>query len=685
MIRIFSLTLLISWVATSQAQESMPDSLKTIKGDEVTVSAERPFSAASDAEFRAADLQLRPKNSAQDMLRIVPGLFIAQHAGGGKAEQIFLRGFDCDHGTDINISVDGAPVNMVSHGHGQGYADLHFVIPETIEKVEVEKGPYFARFGDLATAGAVTFHTFDQLEGNIVKVETGTAQYAPEIQNRAFTTYRALALLQAPIASDKLHAYFGAEIYRTQGYFDLPQNFDRLNLIAKATGDIGEDGKLSASLLTFSSGWNANGQIPERAVGQGLISRFGSLDSTEGGATSRTSGIISYTSGGMSPFRLSGSFTDYHFRLYSNFTFFANDSLRGDEIEQTDSRSVVSLRGESEQVWQSGSAILKMLIGANLRSDNIEVGLFHDSARARLETKVDAVIHQTQVGPYIQQEIIFPGVQIQAGLRVDYFNFDVADRLSPSTGPNGIVHALVASPKLNVALPLGESVTLFGNSGFGFHSNDARAIVSTPGENVIPRAFGMEFGARLGHTADFISGSMSLWRLDLESEFVWGGDDGTTSAAGRTRRQGIDMELRVTPLSWLAIGADMTLAKGVLRDEPVGENFIPLAPNMTLTANLLAHFEDFSAALRLRSIDDRPAIEDNSVRAKGYSVFDLSTSYRIGRIELFANIENVFNVQWNEAQFDTDARLRGESGITSDLHFTAGTPRSLRLGVGYKF
>ncbi|MFI5264060.1 MAG: TonB-dependent receptor, partial [Candidatus Kapaibacterium sp.] len=420
------LLLLIS--SSALAQDAKNDSLKKVSGEEVTVSAERPYSAASDAEFRAADLELRPKNSAQDMLRVVPGLFIAQHAGGGKAEQIFLRGFDCDHGTDINISVDDAPVNMVSHGHGQGYADLHFVIPETIERVDVAKGPYFARFGDLATAGAVGFNTYDELKENIVKVEAGTAEYSPEIKNRAFSTWRGLALVQAPFSTDKLHAYFGAEVYMTNGYFDLPQDFNRINLFAKATGEIGEEGKLSASLLTFSSGWNANGQIPERAVSEGLISRFGSIDSTEGGATSRTSAIIKYTTGGTSPFTLTGSVTDYRFRLFSDFTFFATDSVRGDEIEQTDARTVIALRGESLKTWMAGDAIMKTRIGANLRSDNIDVGLYHDSARTRLSTTVDAFIHQRQVGPYAEQEIIFPGIQIQAGVRLDYFNFDVTNR-----------------------------------------------------------------------------------------------------------------------------------------------------------------------------------------------------------------------------------------------------------------
>ncbi len=681
-------TILISFLVfglASSAFAQKQDTIKTKKVEEIVVSAERPYSAASDAEFRNADFTLRPRNSAQDMLRVVPGLFIAQHAGGGKAEQIYLRGFDCDHGTDINLSVDDAPVNMISHGHGQGYADLHFIIPETIERVDVAKGPYFARYGDLTTAGAVVFNTFDVLKENIVKLETGTAAYAPEIKNRAFTTFRGLGLFNLTNPTDKFNAYFGAEIYRTDGYFDLPQKFDRINVIAKATGAMGDNGKLSASLLSFSSGWNANGQIPERAVSQGLISRFGSLDSTEGGATSRTTGIVKYTTGGANPFTINSSFTNYKFRLYSNFTFYAEDSLRGDGIEQSDERTIFALRAESQKNWFVGDAVMKTLFGMSLRSDDIQAGLWHDSARTRLDTKVDALIHERQVGPYVQQEIIFPGVQIQAGVRLDYFNFDVTNRLDQSQDPNGIVQALLVSPKLNIAIPVGDKVTVFGNSGFGFHSNDARAVVSAKNDNTIPRAFGLEFGARLGKATDLVSGSIAAWQLDLESEFVWSGDAGTTEASGRTRRQGIDFEVRVTPLEWLAFGADMTISKGRLRDEPEGKNFIPLAPNMTLTANVLAHFDDFSSALRLRNIDDRPAVEDNSVRAIGYTVVDLSASYRLSAFEIYANIENLFNIEWNEAQFDTDSRLQGESGITSELHYTAGTPRSVRAGIAYRF
>ena len=207
-----------------QSKVSVKDSAKVATGDSirrsknpetVTVTAERPLSAASDKSFRDSDFVLRPRNSAQDMLRLVPGLVLAQHAGGGKAEQIFLRGFDADHGTDVNISVDDVPVNMLSHGHGQGYADLHFIIPETIQEVDVVKGPYDTRYGDLATAGVVAFQTKDSLKNNLLKLEGGS-----------FDEYRALALIKGP-ESQTIQSYFGTDLFYTRGPFDVPQDFHR--------------------------------------------------------------------------------------------------------------------------------------------------------------------------------------------------------------------------------------------------------------------------------------------------------------------------------------------------------------------------------------------------------------------------------------------------------------------------
>src|SRR5690606_33820829 len=225
------------------------------------------------------DIRLRPVNTSQDILRIIPGLFIAQHAGGGKAEQIFLRGFDIDHGTDINLEVDGLPVNMVSHAHGQGYSDLHFLIPELVQVVDFNKGPYNAHKGNMTTAGYVSFLTRNTLEENMVKIEGGR-----------FGTLRnvnAIRLFDRDGPNWSHSAYVASEFFRTDGFFEANQHFNRLNLMGKYHARRSTGESLTIGLSMFNSRWDASGQIPERAVEDGTITRFGSIDPTEGGETSR--------------------------------------------------------------------------------------------------------------------------------------------------------------------------------------------------------------------------------------------------------------------------------------------------------------------------------------------------------------------------------------------------------------
>jgi hypothetical protein len=492
-----------------------------------------------------------------------------------------------------------------------------------------------------------------------------------------------VALLRAPIASPGVNAYFGGEVYSSRGYFDEPQDFHRVNLIAKVHASVGSGGSVTASLMSFGAGWNASGQIPERAVSSGEVDRYGSIDPTEGGETSRTTAIVRYATGGDSPFTLTGSYTDYRFRLFSDFTFFKDDPVRGDEIEQTDSRSILSLRAENDILYELGGLAMRTRIGANLRSDDIDAALYHDSARVRLEPRIDALIHERQIGPYAEQEILFPWAQLLVGLRADYLTFDVENRLRQGIPPEGIAQQLVLSPKANLSIPIQEALTLFVNSGFGFHSNDARVVVQ--GDHTLPRAFGAETGFRYGHGRDLLQGSASLWMLDLESELVYVGDEGSTEESGRTRREGVDLEMRLIPFDWLTIGGDATISRGRFRDLPEGENYIPLAPSLTFSANAIAKFDGFAAAVRVRGVGDRPAVEDNSVRARGYTIVDLSLSRRFGQFDAYVNAENLFNAVWNEAQFDTESRLRDEAAPVSELHFTPGTPLSVRLGAGFRF
>ena len=297
----------------------------------VVVSAPPPVSSSSELYLPGRDFELRPQGRPADILRLVPGLIIGQHAGGGKAEQYFLRGFDADHGTDVALFVDGLPVNLRSHAHGQGYADLHFLIPETLKQVDVYKGPYFVEFGDFATAGAINFVTLDTVPENLVEAAGGS-----------WGTQRYLTLLSP--TRDRLKTLFASEVYTTNGPFDRPQEYIRFNVFGKASAALSESVDASVWVSYLNSNWFGSGQIPERAVREGLIDRFGSIDNSEGGNTQRFNGNVDlrWRLSENDTIKVHGYGQYYQLDLFSNFTFFLNDPVNGDQIEQSDRNRIVA-------------------------------------------------------------------------------------------------------------------------------------------------------------------------------------------------------------------------------------------------------------------------------------------------------------------------------------------------------
>ncbi|MFD1872342.1 TonB-dependent receptor [Hymenobacter bucti] len=653
---------------------------------EVTVSQPRDPNQTL-AAISHIDQTLRPINSAQDLLRLVPGLFIAQHAGGGKAEQIFVRGFDADHGTDFAVSIDGLPVNMVSHAHGQGYADFHFVIPETVEQLKVYKGPYTARFGDFATAGAGEFSTKTSLDRSQVKLEVGR-----------FDTRRALVLLDLlgtrHLLSKKAEsAYVAAEYNFTNSYFDAPQRFKRFNGLLKYTGQLTD--RISLTLLSshFTSNWDASGQIPDRAVSEGLISRFGSLDPSEGGSTNRTnaSAILTTALPHEAVLRQQVYYSRYNFSLFSNFTFFKNDPVNGDEIDQTDHRNLYGYTGTYDRDDHLGRRKLHTVVGLGTRLDNSELGLRRAVQRRILDTVSVGRLHEQNINAYLDETLeLTDRLTLNAALRADVFIFqfrgqkaDSAAGLVPLTGR--VTRGRV-SPKLNLYYQLSPAVQLFVRSGLGFHSNDARGVVQATGSfNALPRALGAEVGSTFKPVPSLVVNA-ALWTLHLQDELVYSGDEGTTESAGPTRRYGLDVSARYQLTRQLFLDVDANYSHGRLVDAPPGENYIPLAPSFTSIGGLTFKSPNgLSASLRYRHIDSRPAQEDDAIRARGYFLLDAVASYTRPRFQLGATAENLLNTQWNEAQFATDSRLRGEIASVNELNFTPGTPFFVKLNASIFF
>jgi outer membrane cobalamin receptor len=624
--------------------------------------------AASFHTISKIDLNLQPARSAQDVLRTVPGLFIGQHQGGGKAEQLFLRGFDIDHGTDINISADGIPVNMVSHAHGQGYADLHFIIPELISNIDYGKGPYYTQYGNLATAGYVSLNTVNTLDKSTVKTEGGQ-----------FNTIRGLAmvnLLSRRQQQQGTSAYIAAEGLYSDGPFVSPQHFNRANLFAKFNTLIGTNNKLHIIASTFNSDWDASGQIPERAVKSGLINRFGAIDNTEGGYTSRTNASVSLTTyvNEHTTWENQVFYSHYNFSLHSNFTFFLNDPVNGDQIRQRESRNTIGYSSRFSHAFNTGPWHVQSSYGAGVRNDAT-----HNSELSHTINR-NTVLKYIQLGnitetngfTYIDETIEKDRWQINLGSRLDYLYVGYTNALTADQMPNQ--HAFIASPKLNVQYTISNKTQLYVKTGKGFHSNDARVVVFNKGYDILPAAWGADVGVLLKPTPRLLINAAAWW-LYLQQEFVYVGDEGVVEPSGKTRRIGIDISGRYQFCASLFGDVNINLARPRSLNAGKGENYIPLAPTLTSTGGLSWQLKNgIKGSIRYRYMHDRPANEYNSVTAKGYTVTDCSLNYTKQKYAVGVSIENLFNVTWNETQFYTTSQLKNESTPVSEINFTPGTP-----------
>lgn len=644
-------------------------------------------SSLSEVQVRAAtnnsifktisdiDIHLRPINSSQEVLRVVPGLFIGQHAGGGKSEQIFLRGFDIDHGTDINLMVDGMPVNMVSHAHGQGYADLHWVIPELIDKVTFNKGPYFAEKGNFTTAGFVDFKTKDFLQRNFMKVEGG--------QFNTFRGVTGINLLRPRDDRRSQSLYVAGEASFTRGYFDSPQDFRRFNGLAKYHGRLSDNSTLTTTLTMFSSEWNASGQIPDRAVETGMIGYYGAIDNTEGGKTFRfnaSTEMLTYLNNGGS-LRSQIFYSKYGFELYSNFTYFKEDPLNGDQIRQKEDRNIYGYNGSYQKTSFIGNIKTETKAGVQVRYDDINDVELTRTKNRNLNTAdiMRGDINEFNVGVYWSQRLsLSRKLDVTGAVRADYFTNHYNDKLS---GKVLSTHSSIFSPKLNFNYRVNNKVQLYVYSGRGFHSNDTRVAVQQAGRKVLPPAYGSDLGGifKVGKKLVFQS---ALWYLWLDQEFIYVGDEGVVEAGGQTRRYGFDFSARYEVAGNLFADADISFANPRALGVEKARNFLPLAPRFSSVGGLTYRKAcGWNGSLRYRYMAERPANESNSVVAKGYFVADAAINFSQRKWEAGLSIQNLLNTKWKETQFDTESRLQNEGDPVSEIHFTPGTPFFAKASV----
>jgi outer membrane receptor protein involved in Fe transport len=648
-----------------------------IELSEVVVSSQQ---AHDQQLISSLDIRMRPITNSQEILRMVPGLFIGQHAGGGKAEQIFLRGFDIDHGTDIRLTVDGMPVNMVSHAHGQGYADLHFVIPELIEGVDFKKGPYNTEKGNFTTAGWADFRTRTALDKSFVKLEVGQ-----------YNTYRAVAgldLLGQKGRAKNQSAYLASEYSYSDSYFDNPQHFKRVNVTGKYHGHLSPNTNLTLTGSTFWSKWNHSGQIPDRAVASGLVGFFGSVDPTEGGETSRTNVNVQLVTVTPKNYTIKNQvfYSNYNFELYSNFTFFKEDSINGDQIRQKEHRNLFGYNGSISRTDFVGKTRFISTAGIQYRQD-----LTHHTELSHTKNRVETLdrrqfgnINELNASAYADELIQFSDqISLNAGLRFDYFRSQYDDLLQPADGLKR-ADAAIVSPKLNLYYTANPRFQLYLNTGKGFHSNDTRVVVPQNGRQILPPAYGSDLGVIFKPFPKLLINA-AAWYLWLQQEFIYVGDAGVVEPSGKSRRYGLDLSVRYQLTSHLYADLDLNTAKPRAIDAESGpsgrgQNYLPLAPTFTSTGGLtVQHLGRWSGSLRYRYMGRRPANEDNSIVAQSYFVTDLQVNYTRSRYQFGLTVQNLLNTRWKETQFATESRLRGETAPVDEIHFTPGTPFFARL------
>jgi len=625
------------------------------------------------------DLRLRPLSSPQDLMRLVPGLFLGQHQGGGLAEHIFFRGFDADHGTDVNVSVDGMPVNLVSHIHGQGFADLHFLIPELVSRYDYGKGPYYSEYGDFTTAGYVAFRTFDVLDRSEIKVEGG-----------AFNTGRVMAKLNllGPGALKRgENAWLAGEAAYTDGPFDWAQRMRRLNLYGKYNVDLSARTRLTATLSAFESGWRSSGEIPLRAVQQHLIGRFGYIDSTQGGSTGKTMVQVRLKTdlGRGWSLENSGYYAHYYFTLDYDPTFFAEDSAEGYRLRQQERRDLAGYRGRlSRHFFTADGGDLLSAAGWGAQVDHIGTSMLRhvDAGGQVLDTLQAGVPREYAMSAWIDENYHKDRWLINAGLRLDWMGFRYRDEAGPTMPGRG---KIIASPKFNVSYTYSPSLQFYLKTGKGFHSNDARVVVANRGLDVLPAAYGADLGVNWKAGPRLLINA-AVWTLFLQQEFVYNADEGTMEPGNRTRRQGIDLSARYQLASWLFANLDVNLCKARALQSPKGQDYLPLAVPFCSTGGFDVKLHNgLSGGISYRYLKDRPANEDNSLVAKGYFVCDLTLNYRRAKWEAGLDVQNLFNTSWRETQFETHSRMRPEPAPVGDISFTPGTPFFAKLKFGVFF
>ena len=656
---------------------TLPEVVVTGRGENQIGSA----TSASEGSVGAAEIENRPLLRRGELLEVIPGMVVTQHSGDGKANQYYLRGFNLDHGTDFAITVDGLPVNMPTHGHGQGYADINFVIPELVERIDFAKGPFYAEVGDFSGAGAANFRLYQTLPQGLALATIGEHGYVRSL------------LADSPKLGPG-HLLYAFEYTHADGPWHHSQNLNRFNGMLRYHLHHGDD-SVTLTAMAYHGFWNATDQIPQRAVERGL-SRFDTIDPTDGGSSSRYSLAFDWcrdTTDTVTRLNLYGIY--YRLSLFSNFTYRLENPDRGDQFRQYDRR--VILGGALTRLWRTDwdRRPMENTLGLQFRTDLIpEVSLTRSEKRHVYETIRRDDVGIISAGVFGKNQIRWTDwFRTELGLRGDLVHFHVK---SHDPVNSGRATDAIASPKLSLIFGPWANTEFYLNAGTGFHSNDARGVVirrdPATGER-LQRAPGLvrTKGAEVGVRSSFLPGlvsTLSLWMLESDSELVFTGDAGNTEAVGATRRHGVEWANYYKPLPWLTLDADLAFTRSRFKNaREAGGSRIPNSIGTVATAGITAEAPcGLYGTLRLRYFGPHPLVEDNSVRGPSSTLFNARIGYRTERYEIYLDCLNVLDRRTNDITYYYASRLRGEGPDgREDLHFHPAEPRTFRLTACIRF
>lgn len=644
--------------------------------------------SASEGVVGQTEIAKRPLLRTGEVLELVPGMVVTQHSGSGKANQYFMRGFNLDHGTDFAAFVDGMPVNMRSHGHGQGYTDLNFLIPESVNKMTYKKGAYYADVGDFSGAGSVSIESAKELEQNIGKITLGEGGYQR-------------LLLMGDFKLDGGDTLIAIEGNRYDGpWSDISERIKKSNLLLKHTRPLTE-GEYSLTLMAYDNSWNSADQIPGRAVEQGLIDDLGSLDDSVGGESSRYSLSASWQQGA---WRGSAYYIDYDLNLWSNFTYFLEDETNGDQFEQVDDRQIYGGQLEYELKSSMGERAMSNRFGLQLRVDDIsEVGLYQTQRRQRLGVTRSDRIKQNSVGLFWENKVVWNHHwRTVLGARYESFHFDVDDRAGINRfgvdleNNSGTEDDDLLSFKGSIIYSINDAWESYISGGQGFHSNDARGttISVDPADgsliksvDPLVRSTGFEAGVR-GFIGERLNTSLALWNLWLDSELLFVGDAGNTEASRPSRRQGVEFVAYYYFTEQLTADFEYAYSDAEFRGSAPEGDDIPGAVQSVVQAGVNLDLSNgWFGSLRLRYFGERPLVEDGSVKSDGTTIWNLRAGYQGTNWRITADVLNIGDSDDYDINYFYESRLGNEpTGMgVEDYHYHVIEPRTIRVTAEYRF